>query len=82
LPELEPQTPPPKRPHWTAGSVAIFIIGLLILIPSGLCTGLFGIGALVQRDPEFLYMALTFGGLPTLAGVGLVVLALKMRRRD
>jgi hypothetical protein len=37
--------PDDKQPqaHWTAGSVALIVIGLVILIPSGLCTTVIGI---------------------------------------
>jgi hypothetical protein len=31
-----------SRPHWTAGAVALVVIGLLILVPSGLCTAVIG----------------------------------------
>lgn len=58
------QTP---RPHWTAGSVALIVIGLMILIPSGLCTTMMGIGYIVdmfayQRGSLVTILA---GGLPS-----------------
>jgi hypothetical protein len=40
--------PPPRLRHSAAGTAALLIIGLLILIPSGLCTGIFGGGALID----------------------------------
>ena len=74
--------PTPKKPHWTVVSVVLFVVGMLILVPSGLCTTVFGIGALVDADPEFLYMAVAIGGIPSLIGAALVVAGLKARRRD
>src|SRR6185295_6004215 len=32
------ESPKTPRPHWTVASVALFVIGLLILMPSGLCS--------------------------------------------
>jgi hypothetical protein len=36
---------PPQqgKPRWNAISIALFVIGLLILVPSGLCTALIGV---------------------------------------
>jgi len=55
----QPETPEPKYPPPTgggAGAVALFIIGVLILLPSGLCTAVFGFGAIYAlfTDPETL----------------------------
>jgi hypothetical protein len=60
-------TQPDQTPHWTAGSVALVVIGLLILIPSGLCTTAIGIGYVVnmlayQRESLLTILA---GGLPS-----------------
>lgn len=38
--------PVPERHHSTAGIVALVVIGLLLLIPSGLCTAVLGGGAI------------------------------------
>ena len=45
----QPQGPADPKPpaRWTGAAVALVFFGLLILIPSGLCTSLFGIGALL-----------------------------------
>ena len=59
--DMQPQT------HWTAGSVALILIGLVILIPSGLCTTAIGIGyviAMFTYQRESLVTILT-GSLPT-----------------
>ena len=37
---------PPERTYPTAGIVALVVIGLLLLIPSGLCTAVLGGGAI------------------------------------
>jgi len=83
--ESAPQ-PPPPRPQWGALSLAIFIIGLLILVPSGLCTGIFGAVALfggtsVDDALSFLAEALIFGGIPILIGFVLVRVGLALRRK-
>jgi hypothetical protein len=72
---------------WPALALAVFVIGLLILIPSGLCTGIFGIMAIVGsfRSPEdaigLMVEALAFGGPFIAVGVGLVTLGRRMRER-
>ena len=77
-----------SRPRWTFISLALFILGLLILIPSGLCTAVFGALLLVQPDgsaDEFLsvmFMVLMFGVVPMAVGALLVWAGLKARPRD
>jgi hypothetical protein len=85
-PREAPQLPP--QPRWGVISVALFVIGLLILIPSGLCTALFGVGALaslLSGSPgdamSSLSMVLTIGGIPVVIGGVLVFAALKLRRK-
>jgi hypothetical protein len=41
----EPNSSPPT-PGRMIGGMALIVIGLLILIPSGLCTAVFGLGSL------------------------------------
>ena len=83
-----PQTDPEKqRPQlrWTAGSVALLVIGLLILVPSGLCTGGIGVSSLFDNATdfgEFLVLVLPIAGVPIAIGAALVYAALKLRRRD
>ena len=81
-------TPPPRsqggtppNPHWTALSVALLVTGLLILVPSGLCTAVLGLPVLVY-NPLALGMVALIGGLPIAVGALLVYAALKIRRRD
>ena len=71
----------PKRQYSAAGTAALLIIGLLFLLPSGLCTGIFGGGALLDallhpqniRDSlSIISMAVAFGG-PFIAIGGVMV---------
>lgn len=60
----------PAKPKKTASGIAFLIIGLIILVPSGLCTGLFGGAALLAMITHpgngdalgLLPMAIIFGG--------------------
>jgi hypothetical protein len=45
------QKPPP--PRWTLGAVALIVLGLLILIPSGLCTAAMGIASIGSLFSSF-----------------------------
>jgi hypothetical protein len=80
-PNPEPPKPGPPRAHWTAVSIALFVLGLLFAIPSGLCTMLFGIPILFSTPNDF-GMILVFGGPPFLIGAALIYAGLKSRRRD
>ena len=82
---------PPARQgprRWTFISVALFVLDLLILVPSGLCTVIFGGMILVEPDGspgELLsisLMVLMFGVVPMAAGALLVWAGLKARPRD
>ena len=76
------QPEPSAKPRYSAaGTAALMIIGLLILVPSGLCTGIFGGGAIldVLVHPEnagdaasLLGAAVVFGG-PFVAVGGILV---------
>jgi uncharacterized membrane protein YbhN (UPF0104 family) len=73
----QPETPEPKYPPPTgggAGSVALFVIGVLILLPSGLCSAVFGFGAIFElfNDPR----ALASGFLDALPVVAITVVFL------
>lgn len=82
-----PETPKPRL-RWTANAIALLVIGLLILIPSGLCTAGFGIMALVDflNYPEnsdgasFVAEAVIVGGPFILVGAALVYGALRARK--
>jgi hypothetical protein len=76
--------PDEKRPDkgsLTGLGVALMVIGLLILVPSGLCTGLFGLMGLISGDLEALGFAIVYGIVPVLVGAGLVWAGLKLRQR-
>lgn len=75
------------KPHWSALAVVLLVIGLLILIPSGLCTGIFGVGALYDAVTSssaegfsILVEALIFGAVPIAIGAALVYAAFKVRK--
>ena len=66
------------EPVSVAGAIAMLVTGLIVLIPSGLCTGLFGGGALIDMlfHPENagdaiggLIMVLVFGGPFVIVGI-------------
>ncbi len=85
----QPQGPADPKPpaRWTGAAVAFVVIGLLILIPSGLCTGVFGIAGLVGgltssgADMSLLAMALIVGGPFVALGALLVRTGLRERNR-
>jgi hypothetical protein len=73
-------------PHWTAASIALFVLGLLILVPSGLCTAFVGgsifVDGLASADLSGIFVVLIYGGIPAAMGAALLYAALKLRRRD
>ena len=79
----------PKRQYNAAGTAALLIIGLLFLLPSGLCTGIFGGGALLDAllHPEnirdslsIILMAVLFGGPFIAVGAVMVWFGVKRMR--
>jgi hypothetical protein len=63
--------PDPDRRPSLAGTIALLVIGLLILIPSGLCTGFFTVYPIVEsagRIPDDIL------GLAVVAGVPFILL--------
>ncbi len=69
-----------------AGGIALLVLGLVILVPSGLCTGVMAIGAIVSMfrysaAVGMLPMALIFGGPFVAAGGALVWQGIKRLRR-
>jgi hypothetical protein len=73
--------PPPSKPRWTFVSVALFVIGLLILVPTGLCVALAGILAVTDRDLSVIPSILLFAALPMLVGGAIIYAALKARKQ-
>ena len=75
----------PRRPHWTAAAVALLVFGLLILVPSGLCTAYLGIMGLLyggKDAPDVLTMALFYGGPFVILGGVLVWLGFRVRKHN
>ena len=86
---------PRAKPRWTGGAVALVVIGLLILIPSGLCASVWlvsmlyvvfqlggGGGLSPLLTANALFASLTIILFPVALGVALVYLGLNSRRRD
>jgi hypothetical protein len=78
--------PPSGRRRWTGVSIALFVLGLLILVPSGLCTLVLG-GSIIAEglphgDLSAIPIVLIYGGIPVAMGAVLVWGALKARRRS
>jgi hypothetical protein len=69
-----PSAPPQGRR--TGGAIALIAIGLLILVPSGLCTALVGIYDAVG----FNWLVFLIGGPPMALGALLLFLGLSWRR--
>jgi hypothetical protein len=73
--------------RWTGTSITLVVIGLLILIPSGLCTGIFGVGALLDLghgqgyEGLILVAALVVGAPFIILGALLIRTGLRERRR-
>jgi hypothetical protein len=83
-----PPSPPPAPKRRSGGSIALIVIGLLIAVPSGLCTAFNGVGFLVETlggsnpdslESSIMAAVLIGGGVPLLIGVGLLVLGLRMK---
>lgn len=78
---MMPPTPPPQ-PRWTGSAIALVLIGFLILIPSGLCTAVFGLGDLMGSGGGYmLVLALIVGGPFVVLGIALIRSGLRERRQ-
>jgi hypothetical protein len=80
----------PSPPPRSGASIALICIGLLILVPSGLCTAAFGIGFLSdllgrgqsESFEQGLFWAVPMiGGPPIAIGISLLVWGRKRDRR-
>jgi hypothetical protein len=82
MPDPDPRVEQPDQPRWNAIGCALLAIGLLILIPSGLCTAMLLPQALSGRD-TFLFSHTDFYIVAAIAAVGaaLVFAAFKVRSR-
>ena len=76
------QTP---RRRWTASAIALLVFGLVILVPSGLCTAYLGIMGLFfggNDTADIVTMALFYGAPFLLIGGILVWLAFRVRKQN
>ena len=75
---------PKNKGSLTGAGVALVVIGLLILVPSGLCTGAFGIIAIINNNwsdtVQMLTEVISFGFIPILLGGGLLWVGLSLRK--
>jgi len=70
------------------GTIVLLVLGLLVLVPSGLCTGYFGIAgvaaALDPHDPGygvvFIISALIIGGPFVAGGIAMLWIGIKRWR--
>ena len=69
--------------------IAFLVLGLLIFVPSGICTGIFGGGALLDAvthpdnwsdSSSMLFAAILFGGPFVVAGILLIRVGIKRLR--
>ena len=76
---------PRRKSRWTGVSIALLVLGLLILVPSGLCTAILGgsiiIEGLPYGDLSAIPIVLIYGDVPVAMGAVLVWGAFKARRR-
>jgi hypothetical protein len=78
-----------SRPPRRGSSIALICIGLLILVPSGLCTAALGIGFLSDLGSRgqsesfagLIWVVLMVGGPPIAIGIALFVWGLRRDRR-
>jgi|HubBroStandDraft_2_1064218.scaffolds.fasta_scaffold1238120_2 hypothetical protein len=85
-PERGSEQQPPRR---GCAATALIVVGLLILIPSGLCTGFMTIGPLVATifgskryaPTDMVQIALAIGGPFVVLGAVLTWIGFTMRRR-
>ena len=59
---MERPNPTPKKQPSLAEGVAFLVVGLVVFVPSGLCTGFFSFEALVGPDWTSALMPLAIGG--------------------
>ena len=81
--------PPPPRADTLGGTIVLLVLGLLVLVPSGLCTGYFGIAGLTsmmgghdsQGLGEFFFLAaLILGGPFVVAGAAMLWIGIRRWR--
>lgn len=77
------------RRRWTLSAVAFVLLGLLVVIPSGLCSAILGYSVFSQGGASdasnvagFLLMVAFVGGIPFIGGIVLILVGLRIRRRQ
>jgi hypothetical protein len=55
---------PPKPKPSVAGTVALIVVGLLILVPSGLCSGVVALSPIIEYIVNPRPYLAPFGGIP------------------
>ena len=83
---------PEREPAYSSGGIAaLIIVGLLLLVPSGLCTGTLGIMAIWAAVTQpgsagdalgFLPMALIVGGPFIIGGAAMLVTGIRRARAN
>ena len=78
------QPTPPKQPLSSAGIFCI-VVGLLMALPAGACTGcaaimLFVDGGSAGEAMSIMGLVLLFAGLPLAGGIALVAVGLRQRK--
>jgi len=78
-----PVTPTPGK--YAVWAIVVMVLGWLLAIATGLCGGVFVISGIVDNSSysEAVIMAgLMLGGIPCLAGIGMILAARKWGRRN
>lgn len=81
--------PPPPRADSLGGTIVLLVLGLLVLVPSGLCTGFYGVigvmGMLDKHDqgygPLFFGSALVIGGPFVVGGAAMLWIGIRRLRK-
>jgi hypothetical protein len=92
---MENPDPAPRKSGSIAAGIALVMLGLLVFVPSGLCTGVFVIGSIVQEMSHpgssgmmsMGFVALVIGGPFVAGGAALLWFGIKefiaySRRQD
>lgn len=82
-------TAPPPKVDTLGGTIVLLVLGLLVLVPSGLCTGFYGViglmGMLDGHDQGygalFFGSALVIGGPFVVAGTAMLWIGIRRWRR-
>lgn len=86
------QPSPDPKPHYSAGGIAaLIVIGLLLLVPSGLCSAAIGIGAIygMIAQPQnagdalnFIPMIVIVAGPFIVGGAAMLITGIRRAREN